>query len=74
MPIEQFPGGFYGHNRLECHQRLHVKIWAIDDYGNESTVDAVNIFTPPTPVTPGDRGSSCRFAGRPDTVAPAVRY
>ncbi|MBI5221566.1 MAG: hypothetical protein HY979_02060, partial [Candidatus Magasanikbacteria bacterium] len=53
---------------LNISGNYYVKIWAIDDYGNETTVTEVNVFTPvPVAVTetPGASGFNL-----PPVVAP----
>lgn len=52
----------------------YVKIWAIDDYGNEVTVAAINVYEapviPPAVVEPSAGGGPSIESLSPDTVSP----
>ncbi|MFA6228503.1 MAG: Ig-like domain-containing protein [Patescibacteria group bacterium] len=58
---------------LNITDNYYVKIWAIDDYGNEATVTQLNVFAPVTPpvvppVIPPVVGGGAILV--PDTTAP----
>ncbi|MFA5125026.1 MAG: Ig-like domain-containing protein [Patescibacteria group bacterium] len=58
---------------LNITNNYYVKIWAIDDYGNEATVAQLNVFAPVTPpvvspVIPPVVGGGAILV--PDTIAP----
>lgn len=49
-----------------------VKIWAIDNYGNEATADEINVYTAPVlpPPAPVSVGGGSGYTVTTDTIAP----